>query len=297
MLWPDPVAAQQAPRQDSAIQIGRRALSAYSRGEFALSLREFRLAEERAHSPVFVLFMARCHRALGELLQARALLQRVAAEQLESSAPTPWHQAVASAHAELGSLVTQIPSLWVQRNASGEPRELWLDGERIDVSFHGTELELNPGAHRFEIRHGDGTLERGELTLEQGQRRVPLPLRTTAPPSRLHAPAPLPHLKSRTSLRRALGYGAVCASAASLAVGITAGVIAWQMADRIKSRCTPEGVCRPEDASGGEKASDWAAVSTLSFIAAAGLLTVGTVAIAVSPRAGAGASLVISRSF
>ena len=298
-------AADERMPPDLAIELGRRGLSAYSRGEFAQALRDFSAAEELAHSPVFLLFMARCHRALNELVQARALFQRVAAEQLERSAPTPWHHAVASAHAELGSIVTQIPSVWVPREAASDARELWLDGERIHVPSIGTELELNPGAYTFEIRSRAGTVERLELTLEPGQRRVPLRLppraraqaRATAPAPRLSRLDPLPPPTSNAQLQRSFGYGAIAAGAASLAVGITSGTIAWQITAGVKSRCTPEGVCRREDAHRGEQASDWAALSTVSFIAAAGLFTIGTVCVVVSPPVSTGASLAVSGAF
>lgn len=81
------------------------------------------------HSPVFVLYMARCQQELGATELARELYRKAADEPLSEESPAVWREAQASARAALGAL------------EASEPREV----ERPAADRNGDD-ETGPGA-------------------------------------------------------------------------------------------------------------------------------------------------------
>jgi len=279
-----------------AIEFGRRALEAYSSGAFEVARRDFAAAEQVAHSPVFVLYLARCDRALGKLLRARELLRTVTAEDLSSQAPSPFRLAVSSAQAELDTLQGQIPSLRLTLAAPAEVSGVRLDDEAVDIARGEVEVEVDPGAHQLSVSYRNGTSEQRLVHAQSGQRgqlieishRLPLPARTVSgPPAHgvVLSPGPAQHERQNSSLRT-WSYVTLGAGAAALIAGVISGTTALAQIEDVKRRCSSDLTCRPEDRGQVETASDWAAISTLSFIAAGGFLTVGTTAFVLSANAG-----------
>jgi hypothetical protein len=291
-----PAAARgDSPEANQAIELGRQALATYSRGAFEEALREFAAAEQVAHSPVFVLYMARCQRKLGKLLKARELLRRVTAENLAPDAPSPWQFAVASGRAELATLEGQIPSILVTITNPSEILGVTLDGATVDMSQGKLELDVDPGAHDLDVLYRDRTTERRVVVAGNGERSKLVALSKSqvrsrpAPSSASSALAHPAHHNPpdrRSSSLRRWSYVTLGASAVSLGAGVISGIVALNAMDNVKRRCSEDLKCRPEEAVQVERASDWAAVSTLSFIAAAGFLTVGTTAFVLSTSAG-----------
>ena len=100
----DSEAAAAQKRTDRARNLGLQALAEYARGEISLALKHFIEAESLVHSPVFVLHIGRCQRALGNANAARNALEKVSAEPLGPGAPQPWTDAQAAARRELETL-------------------------------------------------------------------------------------------------------------------------------------------------------------------------------------------------
>src|SRR5262245_53956491 len=66
--------AQPAPSEtDRAIDAGQEAIALYRDGRWADAYDRFAVADRTTHSPVFVLYMARCKRNVGRLLDAKRL--------------------------------------------------------------------------------------------------------------------------------------------------------------------------------------------------------------------------------
>jgi hypothetical protein len=224
--------------ETQAIELGRAALDAYARGAWAEAHAAFQAAEGLAHSPVFVLYMARCSRNSGRLLEARELLRKVAAERLPADAPGPWLQATVTAHSELGSLQQLIPSV-VVRTVHGPPLTSGtIDGRPAIFSEQEREFELDPGQHALAA----GALSR-TLQLVEGRRRVPLildfavPVPDAVPPGSMQAAvqpaatferrgAPFAEPDRGTPAPRVLGFALLGAGTAALAAGIATGLIA-----------------------------------------------------------------------
>src|SRR5262249_55086162 len=69
---PSPARAEET-NAASALRAGRTGLDLYEAGKWASAFDVFVAAERMAHSPVFLLYQARCRRNTGNLLEARAL--------------------------------------------------------------------------------------------------------------------------------------------------------------------------------------------------------------------------------
>jgi hypothetical protein len=137
--------AQPAPDTARANTLGHEALEAFRKNDWTGAFQRFSLAEQAAHSPVFLLYMARCKRNAGELLAARDLLARAAGEVLPDSATAPWKTARADAGRELGELLARIPSIVVA--VRGADAAVTVDGKPVPPATLRAPIRLNPGPH------------------------------------------------------------------------------------------------------------------------------------------------------
>jgi hypothetical protein len=261
-----------------ALETGRAALDAYTRGAWKLAHARFAEAESLVHSPVFVLYMARCKRNLGELLEARELLRAITHEELAEDAPSAWRQALTSAHGELGTLQQNIPSVWVQKGPDPQVAEVFLDGRPVPVSEPGVEIELNPGEHALETVRANGARSRTTVQLSEGRRRLPIVLSST--PARQERAAAARAGTSReppaVSGGRVIAFTALGLGALGVTMGVVSGLIAMNRSDAVKrDECDSDGNCYPSARRRVEMASDWAAASTVSFIFGAGFVAAG----------------------
>ena len=96
--------AEMSRRAELAREQGHLGLAAYAEGRWRTALHHFEAAESRMHSPVFVLYAARCHHQLGDLEAARRSYERVVTERWPDQAPTAWSEARDSARQELAAL-------------------------------------------------------------------------------------------------------------------------------------------------------------------------------------------------
>lgn len=101
---PEVEARSVGERADLARRQGHLGLAAYAEGRWQEALRHFTEAERWMHSPVFVLYMARCQQELGAVELARELYRKAAEEPLSDDAPDVWRDAQASAQAALEAL-------------------------------------------------------------------------------------------------------------------------------------------------------------------------------------------------
>jgi hypothetical protein len=159
LLWMWPAAAlaqvEVPPSQSSAavgaIAAGQRGVRAYDLGQWSDALRYFREADALYHSPVFVLFAARCQRRLGQLLEARTALNQLANEALPATAPAPWVKAQSDARVELAEVAREVPTVTVTIERGSSTARLTLDDQPVDP---GQPIELNPGEHRAAASDG-----------------------------------------------------------------------------------------------------------------------------------------------
>lgn len=98
-----------AERAALARERGHLGLAAFAEERWGDALQHFAEAERWMHSPVFVLYMARCQQELGATELARELYRKAAEEPLSEDSPAVWHEAQASARAALGAWEASEP--------------------------------------------------------------------------------------------------------------------------------------------------------------------------------------------
>lgn len=134
-----------------AIAAGQQGIRAYELGQWSDALQSFREADALYHSPVFALFIARCQRRLGQLLEARTTLNQLSNELVPATAPAPWVKAQSDARAELVELAGEVPTATLTIIGGSRGARLTLDDQPVDP---GTPIELNPGDHRAAATDG-----------------------------------------------------------------------------------------------------------------------------------------------
>jgi hypothetical protein len=93
-----------------ALKLAYEADDLYARGQWAGAYDRFAEADGLAHSPVFVLYMARCRKNAARLIEAEAIFTRLSRETLartrRSRSRTPWRPPRASRARSRGAFPT-----------------------------------------------------------------------------------------------------------------------------------------------------------------------------------------------
>lgn len=287
---PSSIAVAQPAAEDSAraLTLGREALELYGKSDFTAAFDRFSAADRAAHSPVFVLYMARSRRGAGALLAARALFASIVAEPIPPGAPEPWQRAHDDAATELGALDARLPTLQISaRGAPPEEITVLVDGAAVAPAALRAPLRLDPGAHTIVARAAGREITE-TLRLAEGDplRRLDLLLPAPAVPnvvpattssSIVTAPPPGPRKGSLLP-----GFLALGAGVAGLSTGLITGLIAKGQADDIKANCI-DGHCLTTDKDKADGAGTLATVSTATFILGGAAAAAGVVLILVRP--------------
>jgi hypothetical protein len=221
---------------DEAIRLGKIGLERFERADWEGALESFVQADSSFHSPVFVMYKARCLRNLGRLVEARDVYAALLAEPLSADAPPPWVTAHATATTELAALVGEIPRIVVSLHDPTSTSELFLDGARIEPEIT---LPANPGAHLLSARGRAGSTELPIVVL----RTQELQRFSIAPPSA----NPPPTVKTVLTGTAGLGITFTTAGGAALVAAIVTGVLALDAnadADAVLAeRCSTPTTC------------------------------------------------------
>jgi hypothetical protein len=274
--------AEPEPGSQQALRFGHQGLEEYERGDYETALSSFQLAESSAHSPVFVLYQARCRLELGQLVRARDLLRQVAEEALSADAPQTWQRAKQEGRRELERVEASIASVVLVMGDNGRrPFDISYSGQTLRISEHRAELDLAPGSHEFRVVDADGKTVRQQVRLEAGERKRRVVFEFPRSEPRAKASAEKPRAKpppaSSPERDEAPGnWGALTALGLGIAAtsfGIAAGTVALVKAQDIKSRC-PDDRCPASERENVEAARDWANLSSIGFVV--GLVGLGS---------------------
>lgn len=223
-------------RAARARELGHLGLAAYAERRWGDALRYFTDAEAWMHSPVFVLYMARCQQELGAIDRARALYHQAAEEPLGDEAPAAWREAQASAGAALQDLDA---SYGASQEEAAPPEPPSAESEGPGRAAPNTSSPTGPSSPS-----------------SPRPSSVSLSLDDELPPYRFGA-------------YTALGVGVV-----GLATGVVAGSMAWSQAAEIKSRCDGTS-CLASDEARAQDTRRLAHVATVGFVVAATGAVVG----------------------
>jgi hypothetical protein len=233
LLAASPALAQPSPAEkDRATSLGHEALEAFRKNEWTAAHVRFAAADAVLHSPVFVVYMARCKRNLGDLLAARDLLARVTGEPLPDDAPEPWKRARADAGRELSELSGRIPGLIVDLRGSAA---VTVDDQPIPPEALRAPIWLNPGSHTVRATRPGAPPASASVQLVEGDppRKVVLEVALPESPPPVAPPAVAP--PTRGPLLP--GLSLIGAGAAGLVAGAVMGGVGLAKAADVKAGC------------------------------------------------------------
>jgi hypothetical protein len=274
----------------AAVTLAHEAKQKYDRGDWAGALELFEAAEAKAHSPVLLLYVARCRRNLGQLLRARDVYTHAAGEKLPPGAPEPFHAARADAQRDLDVLSSRIPKVFL-RLAPSLPAhaELELDGASTARDRLSGPIEVDPGEHVARVVAGGREISRASFRAEEGK-TITVQLEPASARSAEGGAQPEP-------ARGGHLWGIVVTSlgVTGLGAGIATRVMAFDKVSDVKSRCT--GVhCLRSDASEVATAETLQTASTVCLVAGGALAAAGVALLVVRPGSSATKSLALRAS-
>ncbi|MFO0554296.1 MAG: hypothetical protein U0271_38300 [Polyangiaceae bacterium] len=286
------VAAQPKTPQDtnSAIVLARDAKTRFDARKFDEAYTLFEAAEAKAHSPVLVLYMARCRRQLSKLLAARELYRRAAAEVADAKTPPQFKTAIEEAKRELAELEPQIPRVIILAPGFPSGTVLELDGASVTETAAAAGIQVDPGAHKAVARNGDQILATADVNAELTKSvTATLSAPTTTPDKPIDKPkeepdAPQGPAAQPTESGGSFVPGAVVLSVgvAGLAVAIGTRVVAFDIVDDVRSRCFGDH-CAPAEKTEIDRAVALQTASTICFVVGGAAAAVGIILLAVRP--------------
>jgi hypothetical protein len=276
-----------APAQDAqtiARRKGEEALKLYGADRWEEARRLLREADKLYHAPTLVLYIARCERKLGKLLEARATYERLVSEILPPNNHKAFLEAQEAAKEELEKLRPRIPVVKiVVKGVPPQSAKVAIDGSPVSV-IEGNMTELNPGTHRIEATvEGANPFIRYFSVSEGGTKDLVLELRK----STQKAPPPPPTGAEEGTKGPLAPGGVVLGLGLAGVVGgaITGALSLIQVAD-LKIRCEGNR-CPVEDKDTASSAGLLGDVSTAAFIAGGIGVAAGVTLVIVRPGGGA----------
>jgi hypothetical protein len=166
-----PALAQSDAERAGARAAASQGEAAFDQGRYADAIDMFTRAEKLVHAPPHLLFLARSHSKLGQLVEAREIYIKINIEELGASAPQAFRDAQATAKRELAALEPRIPYVTVTVQGAGaeDPRVL-MDGQRVPDALVGVPYPMNPGKHVFQAFANGMESSENTVTVKEGGR-------------------------------------------------------------------------------------------------------------------------------
>jgi len=299
----EPAFGQSPEERAGARAAADQGFDAFGRGEWAVALDLFERAESLVHSPVHVLFQARCQAKLNRLIEAQEAYLLVLRYALPAGAPAAVRRAAQQdAQRELAVIEPQVP--WVSVSVEGadgaEPVEITQDGRVLPPALLGVERPVNPGEHTWLARSGSRRSEIERRVVQTGTRST-VTLRLLEPEIELVSTPPRGALAGAAAARSAgyradegshgpsawvyVGFGV---AAAGLGVGTGFLLQKGNIEDRIRDSCDPTGCyATPQNVERKSDADRAGLIATVGFISAGVGLTGALALWLLSPSDGA----------
>ena len=252
--------------------------------KYADALDRAQQAEALYHAPIHLYMMAQAYEGMSRYADAVATYEKLVAEPLPASAPTPFKEAQNQAKSRLNALQARVPSLMVRvHGVPAGKATATVDGKPFDLEA-GIAMRLDPGEHEVKvIAEGEQPFvkkvslpDRGGVTLVEARLGKDAPAEQPEPTFTPTAPADEGVKRpSRAPAIVAFGIGAV-----GIGVGAVTGVMFLGRLGDLKDRC-PENRCAAEDQEEIDSTGLLGNISTIGFgVGAAGVIA-GVVLLAV----------------
>jgi hypothetical protein len=275
-------AARPPSDTESAITLAREGKDAYDRGDWKTALDLFSAAERRAHSPVMLLYVARCRRNLGQLVTARESYAALAEEALADDAPEPFKAAKVDAKKDLEVLEPRIPRVSVALKNLPPTAVILLDQRVLGAAELASPIPLDPGTYELRAMVDGTEIGRAEVKAVEGARSDVTLEGKPAPPlvPNIVPSAPKPAASKDPTLV-VLGTIGLVLGAGGIGAGIATRVMAFDIVEDVKSRCVA-GFCLAEDEAEIHRATGLQTGSTIGLVLGGAVVATGITLLIVS---------------
>jgi phenylpyruvate tautomerase PptA (4-oxalocrotonate tautomerase family) len=290
VLWAIPAVswageAEEDPVRNEARQLAYEGIKALRAERYAEALSFLRQAEQKFHAPTHLLYMARAHVGLGELIAAHGKYVTIAIEPIPNYAAAAFHQARKEAAAERQQLQARVATVTVEvAGADVASVSVSVDGKTVEPARLAHPIAVTAGEHRIAAVGTDGQRAEQVATVAVGESKtVTLSIEPES------APAPGPGSPGQSAPDSADGSGLTAAGAVLVAVGgaalvvggITGGMTLSRAGD-IEDTCGGD-VCPTTEEPTVDDAKTLGNVSTALFIAGGVVAATGVVLLVVAP--------------
>ncbi len=254
---------------------------AFQNGEYAKAVDFFSRAEKLVHAPTHLLFLARAHAKLGQLVDAREIYIKIKREQLAADAPQAFKDAQQSAAQELQALAPRIPRVTASvQGAGAKTPSITMDGRRVPDALVGIPRPVDPGKHVFKaVADGMESPEQTVDVKEGANESVVLTLQpvqgaaaSKPAPAQPAGPAPVSDTGKDTGGVSGMRIGAYAGFGVG-AIGIAGGVVFLLKkssnssdADKLFNSCNPQGCTSAQRSKVKSLDSDASSAGTLSTV-------------------------------
>lgn len=170
---PSVVRAQSDEQRAAARSLATEGATAFNEGRFKEAVDYFGKAESLMHAPPHLLFLARSHVKLGQLVRAREAYLKIVKETLPANAPKAFRDAQTAAETEVRDVEPKIASLTI-RIEGGEGATdvgVMVDGVALPNVLVGLAQPIDPGTHRIEAGATGFRAPSEPVTLAEGEKK------------------------------------------------------------------------------------------------------------------------------
>ncbi|MBK8994839.1 MAG: hypothetical protein IPM35_03685 [Myxococcales bacterium] len=142
---------------------------AFSESRWADAIDLFSRAQSLVKAPPHLLYIARSHEKLGQLVKARENYLQIKRANIADDAPPAFKDAKQAAEAELAALEPRLPYVTVNVQGAGAAQvTVTQDGVQVPPALVGVPRPVDPGEHKFQAFAKDMESEVVALTVKEG---------------------------------------------------------------------------------------------------------------------------------
>jgi hypothetical protein len=275
----------------------------FESGQYEQARDLFHRANTLFPAPALELWEARSLNKLGRLVEAEERYASVKRYRVRPEDSEVVRAAVAEATAEVDRLRKRIPTITIQLHGAspGDPAfVVQMAGKSLNPALIGLPIPTDPSAPTVILLHQNVEVTRETVVLKEGDRRVvQLEASPPAPAVSPHTLVPQPDVERQSYSastapgesadyrpwyqRRSTGWVVTGVGAASLAVGVTTGIIAVGKHTSLSQNC-PNGACPDAYSDELDSFHTYRTISTIGYAVGIVGLGAGITILALAPR-------------
>jgi hypothetical protein len=166
--------AQSDEQRAAARSLATEGATAFNEGRYKDAVDLFSRAESLVHAPPHLLFLARSHAKLGQLVKAREAYMKIVKETLPANASPAFRNAQTSANDELQLVEPKIASLTVKVEGGEGATDVavLVDKAPVNSVLIGVAQPIDPGQHKIEAGASGLRAPEQTITLADGERKT-----------------------------------------------------------------------------------------------------------------------------